>query len=457
MRRPSRRGVGNVDPSKPTEFDEVESYMVSPHTARIDKDKGDSVQVSDVVNVSVVLPDSEHWDLHHGMDRAGWQDRSIPNSSVGESGAPSSSSGPRRTKGGAVIGCGAPPPPPRVLFCAFDDGVANIGHNAFASDNDEEVFPSDAQLNLARLLHANAHARARDLVFTRRALVQQIKRNLGKDSEGHDGRRWDYAVADDDGRDDGGLWDLECDGERNRCTGALTCTGDLMCTGDLTCTGMLTRREEPPSPPVSDDASATGRTYMQNAMSELGEDIEGRDGRWWVADDDGRDGGLWDLKCDGVMNRHTGVLVCTGVLTRREESPSPPVPDDASATGRTYMQKAMRELGKDVEGHDGRRWVADDDGRDGGLWDLECDGERNRRTGMLTCTGALTRREESPSPPALDDVSATGRTYDDITESPPPHLLCVASPLFSLPLVFRCTAASLPRFFFADVSGLRRV
>ena len=48
-------------------------------------------------------------------------------------------------------------------------------------------------------------------------------------------------------------------------------------------------------------------------------------------------------------------------------------------------------------------------------------------------TSVLTSREESPLPPAPDDASATGRTYDDITKSPPPHLRCVVSPLSSLP------------------------
>ena len=32
-----------------------------------------------------------------------------------------------------------------------------------------------------------------------------------------------------------------------------------------------------------------------------------------------------------------------------------------------------------------------------------------------------------------DDASAAGRTYDDITKSPPRHLRCVVSPLSSLP------------------------
>ena len=49
--------------------------------------------------------------------------------------------------------------------------------------------------------------------------------------------------------------------------------------------------------------------------------------------------------------------------------------------------------------------------------------------------------EESPSPPASDDASATGRTYDDVTKLPPPHLRYVISPLPVGPPVLRCTAA----------------
>ena len=59
-----------------------------------------------------------------------------------------------------------------------------------------------------------------------------------------------------------------------------------------------------------------------------------------------------------------------------------------------------------------------------------------------------------------ENVSTTGRTYDDMTKSPPPHLRCVVSPLSS-PITFpastsRCTSASLRHFFFADVPGLRQ-
>ena len=61
-------------------------------------------------------------------------------------------------------------------------------------------------------------------------------------------------------------------------------------------------------------------------------------------------------------------------------------------------------------------------------------------------TGVSTRREESPSPPASDDASTTGRTCYDVTKLPPPHLRYVVSPLSSLPPVLRRTAASIPCF-----------
>ena len=87
------------------------------------------------------------------------------------------------------------------------------------------------------------------------------------------------------------------------------------------------------------------------------------------------------------------------------------------------------------------------------------------------CTRMLTPGEESPSPSATcpaawaapppaaapDDASSAGHTYDDIIKSPPLHLRCVISPLSSLPLVLRCTAASLPRFCRRRAAGLRRV
>ena len=59
-------------------------------------------------------------------------------------------------------------------------------------------------------------------------------------------------------------------------------------------------------------------------------------------------------------------------------------------------------------------------------------------------TDVLTCREEPPSSPTPEDASKTGRTYDDITKSPP--LWCVLSPLSSLSPILHCTAAPLPRF-----------
>ena len=223
----------------------VKAYMV----AAMDKDTprpflDDSVQVSDDGNVRVVLADSEHGDLPYDADGTGRQGRSIANSSIGESGTPSCSTGPRRTKGGAVIGCGTPPLP-HVLFCACDnDGVTDVGDSAFASDNDddsEEVFPSDAQLNLTRLLHAHAHTHARDLAFMRQTLMQKTKVELGEDSRGHD----------DDSRD-GGLRDLECEGElddeKEEAVRQDSCVM-LMCP------------KESPLPPAPDDVSTAERTY----------------------------------------------------------------------------------------------------------------------------------------------------------------------------------------------------
>ena len=76
---------------------------------------------------------------------------------------------------------------------------------------------------------------------------------------------------------------------------------------------------------------------------------------------------------------------------------------------------------------------------------------------QLLCTGVSTCQEEPPSPPALDNASATGRTYGDIIKSPPPHLWCVVSPLSSL----LPTSGAPPRhhriFFVADVPELRRL
>ena len=46
-------------------------------------------------------------------------------------------------------------------------------------------------------------------------------------------------------------------------------------------------------------------------------------------------------------------------------------------------------------------------------------------TGVSSVLGVLTRKKESPSPPAPDGASTAGSTYADMTKSPPRHLWCV--------------------------------
>ena len=77
MRRPSHRGVGNVDPRAPAEFDEVEAYMVARHTASPRSVLDDSVQVSDDGNISVMLAGSEHWDQHYDADSNNEDDEEV--------------------------------------------------------------------------------------------------------------------------------------------------------------------------------------------------------------------------------------------------------------------------------------------------------------------------------------------------------------------------------------------
>ena len=127
------------------------------------------VQVSDYG--SVVSTDSEQLDLHHDTTGTGSQGRSTSNSNIGGSdlGAPSSSAGLCRTlttEGGAVIGFGAPPPPPQhVLFSSACDNGDAAGTGPLRCtvavthcDDDDEEFPTDAQLALIKHEEAEAEA-----------------------------------------------------------------------------------------------------------------------------------------------------------------------------------------------------------------------------------------------------------------------------------------------------------
>ena len=142
---------------------------------------------------------------------------------------------------------------------------------------------------------------------------------------------------------------------------------------------------------------------------------------------EGRDGGLWDFAVsddDSELDGEEEEAVRQDSYLRRGTAAKQAQPQPQPAI-RTFDVKLRRMLGENVAEPQPS---------------VEIDVYFEEHTDVLT------RREESPSPPAPDDASATGRTYDDITKSPPPHLRCVVSPLSSLPPVLRCTAASLPRF-----------
>ena len=101
-----------------------------------------------------------------------------------------------------------------------------------------------------------------------------------------------------------------------------------------------------------------------------------------------------------------------------------------------------------VYNDDDKRRPEEIEGCNCGLWEFAgFDAERSVNTDVLAC------REASPSLPAPDDARASsGRTYDDIARSPPPHLRCVVSPLSSLSPILRRIAASPPRFFLSPTS-----
>ena len=162
---------------------------------------------------------------------------------------------------------------------------------------------------------------------------------------------------------------------------------------------------------------------------------------------------------------------------RAAAEPAPAIDDNSPlrATGIVFHDDDDdRFLEEEIEGRDGGRWdsgIADDEFRsddDGVLdeeekymaWEQSAEavaaafGLRLRLRPKIDdgcqaelCTGALTRREESPPPPAPDGASATGCTYDDMTKLPPSHLRCVVSPLSSLSPVLRCTTASRSRLW----------
>ena len=326
------------------------------------------LQVSDDGNA--VLTDSKQWDLH--CDAVGTQgDKS-------KIGASSSSTGLRRTKRGAVYGCGAPPPQLHMIFCACDgDDVAEVGDDAFTSDNeagfsdegddDDEGDDKgdDTQLSLTDNVRSLLREHAAPSADTASEQRCDAASDQGRDAAPVQG----HGTAPDQGHDAA----LEPDAAPDQGRDAAPDQG-------------------------RDAASDQGRDAASDA----------------VADDDGRDGGLWDLECNGELDDEEEKAV-------RQDSFVAPWDSGGGAS----VAAATAAIGLRPQ----IRWMIGDDFQ----------AKRSGYTGVLTC------REEPPSLPAApDDASTTGCTYDDITKSPPSHLRCVVSPFSSLSPVLRCTAASLP-------------
>ena len=306
------------------------------------------VQMSDDGSVSDVFTDSEQRDLHYDAYSIDWQGRSIPYSSIGggELGAPSSSTGPRRTsttKGGVADML--------LLFCAFNDGAADAGPVYLADEGDDgELEPAEEAVRQDSGGASTAEAESADDVYDSDSDAIYASESDPNGIIGDDFHAKYSIFTDDD--------DTNVAAEAREAAAALAAA-----------------------------AAIAGRDAANTAAREAVAELE----------------------------------VCA--RERRDAAAAAAVAAAAAAAARDEAAAAT------------------------GKFHAECSVD----------TGVLTRREEPLSLPALDETSVTGCTYGDIIKSPPPHLRCVVFlPLFSLPPVLRCTAASLPRFI-ADVPGLRRV
>ena len=173
----------------------------------------------------------------------------------------------------------------------------------------------------------------------------------------------------------------------------------------------------PPAPEMTDyiPLQTIGVVFYDNDDDRhLEEEIEGRDGGLRdhaVAEDDG------ELKEEEAIGRSHFL----GLLHELADDEEEELNDDEEKTVRQdYCAAPWGSSGASGPAASatvglGQLWRMID-GIDGGFH-----AERSVDTSVLTL------REESPSLPTPDDASATGRTYDDIAKSPPPHLRCVVS------------------------------
>ena len=326
------------------------------------------------------------------------------------------------TKGGAVIGCGAPPPPPpHLLFCARRHAAAAASTTAVTEGGVADEGGDDE-----RITPDTAHAHA--VAFTATTLSEMSIENF------------------DDGARDAFEWTgLGVPRDDVRVPGAGARAGSVIV--ETSVTGVCDA-----------EAAAAFASSLTNPAKPLVDEFR--------------------FGPCAVSGLHIEELaVAAAVLEEAPEpaaTPEPAPPPTPAVTDNGPLRSTVVVFhGDDDNGGPWGYAVADDEGER----DEEGEAVRQDSSGTsaaaaaaagglglqlseMLCTGVLTRKEESPSPPAPEspslpgpyDASATGRTYDDITKSPPPHLRCVVSPLPSLPPALRCTAAPPPHFVLSPTS-----
>jgi hypothetical protein len=358
------------------------------------------VQVSDDGSVIVGLTDSEQWEIqikiHNVADGTGWQDRSIPNSIGGsELGASLDSTGPPHaptTKGGAVIGCGAPLP--HVQFDAW----------AFAKDNDKAAFTDQGdEGNKDKALYvAAASPPPPGAKRSRRASQRRSLRpcTLARSAAAYAAATAPLppppppAATPERSTSPQPAACVPRNGVRAACARAGPAIVDTRVTVDGGAEAAAAF-----APSLTDPAKPLVDEFSFGACTESGVRIE------------------------------ESTVAAAPVKTLPAEPPLAPPP----APALTDNGHLRGNVGVIHEDDDNQHPEEEIEGLDGGLCVYP-----------VQHLHRLPSRENLLSPPAPDDTSATGRTYDDITKPPPPHLRCVVSPFSSLPPVLRCTAAPLP-------------
>ena len=372
------------------------------------------VQVRDDGSVTV-LTDSEQQDLHYDTDGTGWQGKSIPNSSISgsELATLSRSTGPRRTsatKEGAVIGCGTPPPLPHLLVCARRRAAAAAVAASTAAadgglsdkrDNDDETFPTDAQLKLAL---RTVYARHRhDPTFTQSALMQNTETELGGadlSTRRHVINKTIALIK---------LEEVSAKMVRGRHDDGISARDNFV-KGVVTGLGV-------PRDGVRASGTRVGLAILETSVTADDEFAEAAAA--FVAS-------LTDPANPRV--NEFGACAVSGVCVEEPvaaaapteaapvEAPAGPAPPPAPGMADTSPLRAIDVVVHDDD--DNRHPEKGIEGRDGGLWDYD----------VADDDSELDDKEEETAP---DDASATGHTYDDMTNSAPPHLRCVVLPLSS--------------------------